>query len=145
MIGIDSEAATVAATEAAMVQRIEIVGERRRVHDTSFRAEVLSEAMTAGAQMKQVARRYGICTSLIYRWRREASSLAKPGSTVQLVPVKIAEPRAAEKRAAPTATLATPQTRRGVIEIELNGGVRLRVDVDVSLAALRRVVAALQR
>ena len=132
-----------AATEAASVQRIEIVGERRRVHDASFRAEVLSEAMTAGAQMKEVARRHGICTSLIYRWRREASSLVKPGSAVQLVPVKIAEPRAAGKWASPTATLATPQTRRGVIEIQLDGGVRVRVDGDVSLAALRRVVTAL--
>jgi transposase len=141
---IDGEAATVAATEAASVQRIEIVGERRRVHDASFRAEVLSEAMTAGAQMKQVARRYGICTSLIYRWRREASSLVKPGAAVQLMPVKIAEPRAVGKRASPTATLAMPQTRRGVIEIELDGGVRVRVDGDVSLAALRRVVTALR-
>lgn len=72
MNGIDREAATVAATKAAPVQRMEIVGERRRVHDASFRAEVLLEAMTPGAQMKQVSRRHGICTSLIYRWRREA-------------------------------------------------------------------------
>lgn len=34
--------------------------------------------------------------------------------------------------------------RPGVIEIELDGGVRVRVDGDVSLAALRRVVAALR-
>ena len=133
-----------AATEAAPVQRIEIVGERRRVHDASFRAEVLSEAMTPGAQMKQVSRRHGICTSLIYRWRREASSLVKPGSAVQLVPVRVAEPRAAEKRVTPTAPVAPPQMRRGVIEIELDGGMRVRVDGDVSLAALRRVVTALR-
>ena len=137
-------AATVAATVAASVQRIEIVGERRRVHDAGFRAEVLSEAMTAGAQMKEVARRHGICTSLIYRWRREASSLAKPGSAIQLVPVKITEPRAAGRRPAATTSVAPSQTRRGVIEIELDGGVRVRVDGDVSLAALRRVVTALR-
>ncbi len=144
MSGVDGEAATVAASEAATVQYIEIVGERRRVHDASFRAEVLSEAMAAGAQIREVARRHGICTSLIYRWRREASSLAKLGSAVQLVPVKIAEPRAAGKRAAPTAPVTALQTRRGVIEIELDGGVRVRVDGDVSLAALRRVVTALR-
>ena len=144
MSGIDGEAATVAATEAATVQRIEIVGERRRVHDARFRAEVLSEAMTAGAQMKEVARRHGACTSLIYRWRREASSLAKPGSAIQLVPVRVAELRAAERRTAPTTSVAPSQTRRGVIEIELDGGVRVRVDGDVSLAALRRVVTALR-
>ena len=100
--------------------------------------------MTAGAQMKEVARRYGICTSLIYRWRREASSLAKPGSAIQLVPVRVAEPRAAEKRAATTTSAGPSETRRGVIEIELDGGVRVRVDGNVSLAALRRVVTALR-
>ncbi len=133
-----------AAAEAVMLQRIEIVGERRRVHDASFRAEVLSEAMAAGAQMKQVARRHGICTSLIYRWRREASSLVKAGPALQLLPVKVTEPRAAEKRPLPAATASSPQSRRGVIEIELDGGVRIRVDGDVSLAALRRVVTALR-
>ena len=144
MGGIDGEAATVAATEAAPVHRIGIVGERRRVHDARFRAEVLSEAMASGAQMKEVARRHGICTSLIYRWRREASSLVKPGSAVQLLPVKVTEPRAAEKRISPAATATLPQTRRGMIEIELDGGVRVRVDGAVSLAALRRVVTALR-
>ncbi len=133
-----------AATEAVAMQRIEIVGERRRVHDASFRAEVSSRAMAAGAQMKQVARRHGICTSLIYGWRREASSLVKAGSAVQLLPVKVTEPRTAEKRASPAATAASSQIRCGVIEIELSGGVRIRVDGDVSLTALRRVVTVLR-
>jgi len=63
-----SEAATVAATEA----RIEIVGERRRVHDAAFRARVVAEALTPGVRMQDLARRHGLCTSLIYRWRRGA-------------------------------------------------------------------------
>ena len=49
----------------------------------------------------------------------------------------------AERRAS-TAPAAALQTRRGMIEIELDGGVRVRVDGDVSLAALRRVVTALR-
>ncbi len=113
------------------------------MHDASFRPEVLSEAMAIGAQMKQVVCRYGICTSLIYRWRREASSLVKFGSAVQLVPVRVAEPRAAGKHIPPAAPSAPPP-RRGVIEIELDGGVRVRVDGDLSLAASRRVVTALR-
>ena len=63
-----SEAATVAATEA----RIEIVGERRRVHDAAFRARVVEECLAPGAQVQDLARRHGLCTSLIYRWRRGA-------------------------------------------------------------------------
>ncbi len=62
------EAATVAATEA----RIEIVGERRRAHDAEFRARVVAECLVPGARMRDLARRYGICSSLIYRWRRSA-------------------------------------------------------------------------
>ena len=63
-----SEAATVAATEA----RIEIVGERRRVHDAAFRARVVAECLAPGARVQDLARRHGVCTSLIYRWRRSA-------------------------------------------------------------------------
>ena len=63
-----SEAATVAASEA----RIEIVGERRRVHDAAFRARVVEECLASGARVQDLARRHGICTSLIYRWRRSA-------------------------------------------------------------------------
>jgi len=65
---VSTEAATVAVTEA----RIEIVGERRRVHDAEFRARVIEECLVPGARMRDLARRHGICTSLIYRWRRSA-------------------------------------------------------------------------
>ena len=38
-----------------------------------------------------------------------------------------------------------PETKRvGQIEIELENGIRVRVDKDVSMAALRRVVTALR-
>jgi hypothetical protein len=49
-----------------------------------------------------------------------------------------AEPRTAASRPAGEAI------RPGLIEIELDNGIRVRVDADVSLAALRRVVAALR-
>jgi len=65
---LGSVAATVAASEA----RIEIVGERRRAHDAEFRARVVEECSVPGARMRDLARRHGICTSLIYRWRRSA-------------------------------------------------------------------------
>ena len=140
----EDEAATVAATAAASMQRIEIVGERRRAHDAAFRARVVSEALVAGTRVRDLARRHGICTSLIYRWRRVASPAAGAGSAVRLLPVRITEPREPEKRAAPARASAPAARRSGLIEIELDGGVRVRVDGDVSLAALRRVVAALR-
>ena len=41
------EAATVAATAAEPMQRIEIVGERRRRHDASYRALVVAESLVS--------------------------------------------------------------------------------------------------
>ena len=77
---VSTEAATVAASEA----RIEIVGERRRVHDAAFRARVIKECSVPGAQMRDLARRHGICTSLIYRWRRSARPSETAEAAVQL-------------------------------------------------------------
>jgi len=136
-------AATVAATDAASMQRIEIVGERRRAHDAAFRARVVAECMVPGTRVQELARRHGICTSLIYRWRRVAAPQAGAGSAVRLVPVRVSEPRPTEKQSAP-ARPAVEAPRGGLIEIELSGGVRVRVHGDVSLAALQRVVTVLR-
>ena len=76
---VSTEAATVAATEA----RIEIVGERRRVHDAAFRARVVEECLAPGARMRDLSRRHGICISLIYRWRRSARPAETAGAAVQ--------------------------------------------------------------
>jgi transposase len=141
----ENEAASVAATVAAPMQRIEIVGERRREHDAAFRAMLVEQASQPGARVQDLARRYGICSSLIYRWRRTASPQAGAGSAVQLVPVRVAEPRAQTRAAPRPQSPQTVRTQPGLIEIEFEGGTRVRVGGDVSLAALRRVVAALRR
>ena len=127
------------------MQRIEIVGERRREHDGAFRAMVVEQADQPGCRVQDLARRHGICSSLIYRWRRAASPQAGSGSAVQLVPVRVTEPRAETRAASRQLSSQTGATRPGLIEIEFEGGTRVRVDGDVSLAALRRVVAALRR
>ncbi len=112
------------------------------MHDVSFRARVMAESLVPGARVQDLARRHGICSSLIYRWRRAASGPARAAPAVRLVPVRRAEARSAEPRAAPS----RPGEAKcpGLIEIELEGGIRVRVDADVSLAALRRVVTALR-
>ena len=121
---------------------IEIVEERRRSHDAAFRARVVSEAMVPGARVEELARQYGICTSLIYRWRRGARGPALESPTVKLVPVRVAELARPEPNAAARPTRGGK--RPGLIEIALDGGVRIRVDGDVSVAALRRVLTALR-
>jgi transposase len=138
MVRGKSEAATVAAKAADAVQRIEIVSDRRRRHDASFRALVVADSLVAGVKAGDVARRHGVCPSLVYRWRRMAGSTPRT-STPGFLPVRITEERAA---APPTAPV--PPRVPGVIEIELSCGTRVRVDETVSLAALRRVLGALR-
>ncbi|QGN54052.1 transposase [Novosphingobium sp. Gsoil 351] len=51
-------------------------GPRRRCSEHD-KARIVSEAMMPGTSVAEVARRYGVCGSLIYRWRRTL-----PGSSV---------------------------------------------------------------
>jgi transposase len=103
---------------------------------------MVAQSLLPGIRIQELARRNGICASLIYRWRREQPVSAAP---VHLLPVRIASespPRIAQgpaPRAEPHMT-----DRPGSIEIEFADGVRVRVGEDVSLPALRRVIAALR-
>jgi transposase len=140
------EAATVAATRGEATPRIEIVADRRRAHSAAFRAEVVAEAAVPGICVRDLARRHGICASLIYRWRRTVATDAAGANAVRLFPVRIAP---ADGRSvpvpAPAPLSAPPVARRtGSIEIELAGDVRVRVDESVGVAALRRVMLVLR-
>jgi transposase len=138
------EAATVAATPSEAMPRIEIVAERRRAHSAAFRAGVVAEALVPGVRVQDVAERHGICPSLIYRWRRTVGAAAAGVSAVRMFPVRIAG--AADETWPPALPPAHPAGARrgGSIEIELAGGVRVRVDETVSVAALRRVPSVLR-
>ena len=136
------EAATLAATVAALMPRIEIVGDRRRAHSAEFRAAMVQQSLKPGIRIQELARRNGICASLIYRWRREQPVSA---ASVQLVPVRISAETASGTAPIPSARAEAGMTgRSGSIEIELPDGVRVLVGEDVSLAALRRVISALR-
>lgn len=150
MVNTADEAATVAATQAASMQRIEIVSDRRRAHDPAFRAHVVTNSYVPGTRIRELAARHGICTSLVYRWRREqagAAAAVKTGSALRLVPVQLVdEPRAAERQPNQSRPTPTPKAsaKPALIEIEFPGGVCVRVDETVNQAALRRVVAVLR-
>lgn len=147
MIRGKHEAATVAATDVDAMPRIEIVGDRRRVHDAAFRAEVVAEFVAVGARVHDVAQRHGICPSLVYRWRRAAMADTGDGSTMRLFPIRIAAspdvPQPVSPPSSSPSSIAAPRPT-GLIEIELADGVRVCVEEGVSLAALRRVISVLR-
>ena len=123
-------------------QRIEIITghERRRRFTDEDKAQLVAEVFEPGQTVATVARRHGVCSSLLYRWRR-ALDLAAPDvrRAPPLIPVHIA--------AATPSGNASPAMERveRLVEITLPNGCSVRVDQHVDSRALRRILSALRR
>ena len=122
--------------------------ERRRRWSIEDKLRIVAEAEGPGARVRDVAARHGVCESLVFTWRRQAREgvLVAPEVPV-FVPVRVLDAPAPIASSRPAACPAPPpapaRTDAGLIEIELGDGRRVRVGSDVNLAALRRVLAAL--
>ena len=90
--------------------------------------------------MAEVARRNDVAPSVLFAWRRQARLPAAASMT--MLPVVIAEPSAAPMKLRRT---RGPAKGRGLIEIGLGGGRRVRVDAGVDAKALARVLDVLSR
>jgi len=136
--------------------RVEVRGgpERRRRWRFEDKARLVAQTFEPGVSVCTVARRHGIAPSLLFTWRRQAREGRLGGSEPAplFVPVAIAPgPTPSVPAVAPLAPSASEAAaahpprrhRTGLIEIELGGGRRLRVDRDVDAQALRRVLSAL--
>jgi transposase len=132
----------------------EVLGrvERRRRFNVEQKLAVLTEATAPGANLSEVARRHGLLPAQVYKWRRlaELGVIGVPGASE--LPSFVAVEIAQELPALPGPIAeAKPTARRrrrrkaGLIEIELAGGRRVRVDRDVDAAALERVLDVLAR
>ena len=120
---------------------IEVAGaglaEPRRRFSDDDKARIVSEAMMPGASVGDVSRRYRVCKSLIYRWRR---LLLRDGVAVQaaqlpapaFVPVEVASVPA------PTQPdLLGP----GVVEVVGPSGQRVRLAPPIDARVLKAVLA----
>ncbi len=118
------------------IDRIEVMtrSERRRRWSDSEKQKILQETLKPGATVLAVARRHGVGTGQIYTWRRQALVGAVTGFVSVAIEPEVPLP----------APASAASSRSGLIEIELPGGTRLRVDDQVNGAALRRVLAALE-
>ena len=91
----------------------------------------------AGTLVSRVARRYDVNANQLFAWRRllgrPALALSDQTSAMTFAPIDVvAEPRGDQAG------------RAGLMEIDLPGGARLRVDAQVDELALARVLAALK-
>lgn len=119
--------------------------ERRRRWSREEKERLIAASLETGVSVSEVARSAGIHVSQLFRWRKDLCDRVDAGSS-QLVPVEIvpaAMPSAIETPA-PSAPSGRHRRKSGIIEIDLGGGHRVRVDRDVDAEALRRVLDALR-
>lgn len=126
--------------------RVEVITsvERRRRWSREEKERLVVASFESGVSVSEVARSAGIHVSQLFRWRKDLCDRVDAGPS-QLVPVEIV-PAAMSPAIETPASSASPGRRRrksGIIEIELGGGRRVRVDRDVDAEALRRVLDAL--
>jgi transposase len=120
--------------------------ERRRRWSVADKLRILAECDAPGVQVAEVAARHGIYRSLVFQWRRQARDgllVAEP--TPEFVPVRVAVADRQDEVLPEPEPASPPSSRKAAaIEIELPDGIRVRVGDEVSLVALRRVLAALR-
>lgn len=125
--------------------RVEVVTvERRRRWSRLDKERLVAASLEPGASASEIARSAGLHVSQLFRWRKQlCDRVPAPGPMLLPVEVVVAEPRPGVE------TSDGPARRRrrrvGVIEIALSGGRRVRVDRDVDIEALRRVLEVLGR
>ena len=129
--------------------QVKVLGaERRRRWSYDEKVRLVEETLRAGETVCGVARRHGVAQSLLFTWRRLAREDRLSGDAVPaLVPVEIAFTPDPGSTCTPRPPSSPPAQRAsiGIIEIELSGGCRVRVDRDVDAEALQRVLELLRR
>jgi transposase len=139
-------------------QRIEVItrGERRRRWSVEEKREIVAESLRPDIRPSEVIRRYGISSGQLSSWRRQLTTrlggeLPRPSAGFARVDVILAQGQknptadstAAAARPLATVPLPAPPRAEGLIEIVLPGGASVRVDAQVDVRALRRVLGAL--
>jgi transposase len=119
--------------------------ERRRRWSVADKLRILAECDAPGVQVAEVAARHGVYRSLVFQWRRQARDgllVAEP--TAEFVPVRVAVADRRDEILPEPEPTPPPSRKAAAVEIELPDGIRVRVGEQVSLVALRRVLAALR-
>ena len=112
--------------------------DQRRAHAPALRARLVAEIMSGQVAVSELARREGICTSVLHRWHRHAriaAGMPVATSVQRLVPVRVEALVPAASSIKPAATL----------EVVLGNGRVLRVPPGTDPALVAQMAAALER
>jgi len=128
----------------------------------------VEETFAPGASVSIVARRHDVNANMVFDWRKKyrqgklvekkaVARAALPGHDLIRVgvvdhsggirPQPTVNGHSVPPSAEPRRVTAVPEGSRpvpGMIEIELRGGIKLRVDAEVDESALRRVLAVIR-
>jgi len=127
--------------------QFDVVATTRRIWSREQKRAIVAEIDVKGAPVSAVARRHGIHSSQLFRWRREFSATlapadeARPAATFVPVVVELGH------RSVPPQsswTSGTINNSSSVIEIMIARGRVMRVGSDVDTAALVRIIDALE-
>lgn len=121
--------------------------ERRRRWSYDEKVRLVEETLQPGETVCGVARRHGVTHSLPFTWRRQA----RQGDWAEMLRLLLFPSRShlhghrhrSARRNWRLRLLRNAQ-RTGIIEIELSGGCRVRVDRDVDVEALQQVLELLR-
>ncbi len=150
----EAETSRMTGRTSARSARVEILtrAEPRRSWTAGQKRQIVAEGLGPDLTPTEVARKYRISSGQLYTWRQQLLSL--PSNTLTRAPLQFAavELTASSSPSLPTLppseppALTSPSSARqaGLIEIQLPGGVLLRVDAHVDGQALRRVLGALE-
>ncbi len=108
--------------------------ERRRRWSDEERARVLAAIEEPGAVVAEVARRADVCTSLVYKWRREARAAASASGFAQLV---VESPRQ------PPTPAPMNEPELGAILVEMKDA-RIRIGANTPSALIAATLKALR-
>jgi len=110
---------------------------KRRSWALEQKRRIVEESLEEGASIAEVARRHGLNANQLFAWRRQfGAEPAAPMELAPILPVTIAPDTTAEY---------SDRGSNGQMEIVLAGGDRVIVWADVEMAALSRVLRALER
>ncbi|MCK5931671.1 transposase [Fulvimarina manganoxydans] len=131
-----------------MTKTIELIsggGGRRRRWTREEKERLVAASFEPNVSTSQVARSAAISVSQLFRWRKQLCERAESVPVTPLLPVLIQDEFAAQPVTKPAAKPSRRRLRPARIEIELAEGRIVRADADIDIAALARILEAVDR